>query len=257
MADLTEQMRQVAEAAHREARPPGADAAWRRGRRRRVRAAGGVLLSSVALVASAVLFQQVQRQQPVGDRGDPSAAGRALPCPPAAVAARAIACGESQGIRWEFRLIRHLPRPVLDAEATQADLELRVGGHLVGYHSSPLPTDGAVGSGGVFSSAHGRVRPVMGIASSALSDAKRVRVHFGDATTDTGLVEAVAVPVPALRAWLFAAFVPATAYVGTTEGIDALGHMDARFDGRAACSTASELPLRACRPDPQQTPRRP
>jgi hypothetical protein len=254
MADIRSRMREVAEATRREASAPGAaDAAWRRGhRRQRAKVVGGVVSLTVALVAASTVglgFWRSATQPTVG--GIPAVPttvpSRSLPCPKGP-----LVCGESQGIRWQVRLVERGSDKVLGQTIKDVLLGLRVGRQEVGRLRSPLPTSGNDEFGRPFDTPQGRMRAVLGILTPGAGRpdpgrASRFRIRYGDATgRPTGAAEAVTIPVRTLRARIWVAFIPATAWLVGTDQLDAQGNL---LEGtRSSCSTPPQLPLLACQP---------
>jgi hypothetical protein len=74
-----------------------------------------------------------------------------------------------------------------------------------------------------------------------------VSVRYGDAKgRPTGAAEAVTIPVRALRARIWVAFIPATAWLVGMGQFDAQGNPLGQTG--AGCSTPPQLPLLACPP---------
>src|SRR6266536_2187890 len=202
MADIQSRMREIVEATRWQTSAPGADAVWRRGhRRRRTKVAGGVVLLTVGLVATGTVGQALLRNptRPTvgGTVAVPSSTpSRSLSCPKGPVA-----CGESQGIRWQVRL---LERGIL----------------------TPGTPPGRSDPGRIV----------------------RFSVGYGDATgRPTGAAEAITIPVRALRARIWVAFIPATAWLVGLDGFDAQGNPLDQAGASSACSTPPRLPLLTCR----------
>jgi hypothetical protein len=256
MADIRSRMAEVAEAARWQADGAGADAAWRRGRRRqRTRVASGVLLAVGLVAAGGVGLESVGNPtQPTvgGTVAVPStASSRSLPCPKGPVA-----CGESQGIRWQITLLERGSDKVLGQTIKDMLLGLQVGRHEVGRHEvgrlrSPLPTSGNLDTGRAFATPQGRMRAVWGILTPGAGrpDPGRIarfRVRYGDASgRPTGAAEAVTIPARALRARIWVAFIPAAAWLVGIDQVDADGRPLGRM---GSCSTPPQLPLPACPP---------
>jgi hypothetical protein len=253
MAEIRSRMAEVAEAARRQADASGADAAWRRGhRRRRTRVASGGVLLAVALVAAGAVGLESLRNpsQPTvgGTVAVPSPTpSRSLPCP-----AGPVACGESQGIRWQARLLERGSFKVLGQTIKDALLGLRVGRQEVGRLRSPLPTSGNYDTGRMFDTPQGRMRAVWGILTPGAGrpDPGRIvrfRVRYGDASgRPAGAAEAVTIPVGSLRARIWVVFIPATAWLVGMDQFDAQGTPLQQMG--AGCSTPPQLPLLACPP---------
>jgi hypothetical protein len=252
MADIQSRMREVAEATRWATSAPGADAAWRRGHRRRTIVASGVVLLTVGLVAAGAVGLALLRtptQPTVGGTvtAPSSTPSRSLPCPKGPVA-----CGESQGIRWQVRLLERGSDKVLGQTIKDALLGLRVGRQEVGRLRSPLPTSGNYDTGRAFATPQGRMRAVWGILTPGAGrpDPGRIgsfRVRYGDASgRPTGAAEAVTIPVRALRARIWVAFIPATAWLVGMGQFDAQGNPLDQMG--AGCSTPPQLPLLACPP---------
>jgi hypothetical protein len=256
MADIRTRMREVAEASRLEARAPGPDAAWRRGRRRRnARAAGGAVLLTACLVAAGAVALGSLRPVVEDPATPPSttAPSRSLPCP-----SGRLACGESQGIRWEARLTERGSFEVLGETIRDVRIGFRAAGQDIGWIRPALPTSGGNETGRVFTTPTGRWRPVFGIFSPGVGRpdpglTARFGVRYGDAAgRPTGEADAVTIPVRALRAKLWVAFVPADAWLVGFDEFDAQGRL--RSSGRAGCSTPPEIPLLKC-PDDVSPPR--
>jgi hypothetical protein len=253
MAEIRSRMAEVAEATRWQADAGGADAAWRRGhRRRRTRVASGVVLLTAAVVAAGAVGLESLRNptQPTvgGTVAVPSTTpSQSLPCPTGPVA-----CGESQGIRWQVRLLERGSDKVLGQTIKDVLLGLRVGGQEVGRLRSPLPTSGGYDTARAFATPQGRMRAVWGILTPGAGrpDPGRIvrfRVRYGDATgRPTGAAEAVTIPVRALRARIWVAFIPATAWLVGMDQFDAQGNPLHQLG--AGCSTPPQLPLLACPP---------
>ncbi|HKE98539.1 MAG TPA: hypothetical protein VKG45_06395 [Actinomycetes bacterium] len=262
MASIREQAREVAEAARAQARSPGADAAWRQGRRRRARTVtGGVLLLALTLAGAAAVVRRAPltggEARPVATAGrsqTPAAASRGLGCPPASVAAGAVACGESQGVSWEYRLKQHQREQQGSETRFRTALDLWVAGRRVGQLRGELPY-GWRAFGTPFQVRGVAVRPLMSMAGFGReSGTAWVRTHYGDAYRDSGAVDAAAVRVSSLDAWVAAAFIPAGAFIGRAEGFDPEGSPSQLelFDAWTSCEaeapqrSASRPPLRPC-----------
>lgn len=250
MADIRTRMREVAEASRLEARAPGPDAAWRRGRRRRnARAAGGAVLLTACLVAAGAVALGSLRPVVEDPATPPSttAPSRSLPCP-----SGRLACGESQGIRWQVRLLERGSEKVLGQTIKDVLLGLRVGHDEVGRLRPALPTSGGYETGRAFATPRGRMRAVWGLFTPGAGrpDPGRIakfRVRYGDASgRPIGAAEAVPIPVRALRARIWVAFVPAGAWLVGIDQFDAQGNPLHQFG--AGCSTPPQLPLLACPP---------
>jgi hypothetical protein len=257
MADIQSRMREVAEATRWDTSAPGADAAWRRGHRRQRARVAGVVLLTVGLVAAGAVGQALLRNptRPTvgGTVAVPSSTpSRSLPCPKGPVA-----CGESQGIRWQVRLLGRGSLEVLGQTIKDALLGLRVGRQEVGRLQSPLPTSGNYAHGGAFATPQGRMRAVWGILTPGTSPGRsdpgrivRFSVRYGDATgRPTGAAEAVTIPVRALRARIWVAFIPAGAWLVRIDPFDAQGNV-LNHQQMGGCSTPPQLPLLACPPRP-------
>jgi hypothetical protein len=256
MADIQSRMREIVEATRWQTSAPGADAVWRRGhRRRRTKVAGGVVLLTVGLVATGTVGQALLRNptRPTvgGTVAVPSSTpSRSLSCPKGPVA-----CGESQGIRWQVRLLERGSFKVLGQTIKDALLGLGVGRQEVGRLRSPLPTSGNLATGSAFATPQGRLRAVWGILTPGTppgrSDPGRIvrfSVGYGDATgRPTGAAEAITIPVRALRARIWVAFIPATAWLVGLDGFDAQGNPLDQAGASSACSTPPRLPLLTCR----------
>jgi hypothetical protein len=252
MAELRSRMAEVAEASGRAASAPGADAAWRKGRRRQqTRVASGVLLAVVLVAAGAVGLGSVRNptQPTVGETitVPSTVASRSLPCPQGP-----LACGESQGIRWQVRLLERGSEKVLGQTIKDVLLGLRVGHDEVGRLRPALPTSGGYETGRAFATPRGRMRAVWGLFTPGAGrpDPGRIatfRVRYGDASgRPIGAAKAVPIPVRALRARIWVAFVPAGAWLVGIDQFDAQGNPLHQFG--AGCSTPPQLPLLACPP---------
>jgi hypothetical protein len=250
MADIQSRMREVAEATRWATSAPGADAAWRRGhRRQRTSVASGIVLAVALVAAGAVGLQSLRNPtQPTvgGTVAVPSSTpSRSLPCPKGPVA-----CGQSQGIRWQVRLLERGSDKVLGQTIKDVLLGLRVGRQEVGRLRSPLPTSGNYDTGRAFATPQGRLRAVWGILTPGAGrpDPGRIvtlSVRYGDANgRPTGAAQAVTIPVRALRARIWVAFIPATAWLVGMDQFDARGNPLDQMG--AACSTPPQLPLLAC-----------
>jgi hypothetical protein len=253
MADIRSRMAEVAEATHRQADASGADAAWRRGhRQRRTKVASGVVSLTVALVAASTVglgFWRSATQPTVG--GTPAVPttvpSRSLSCPKGP-----LACGESQGIRWQVRLLERGGDKVLGQTIKDALLGLRVGHDEVGRLRSPLPTSGNYDTGRAFATPQGPMRAVWGILTPGAGrpdpgQIVRFRIRYGDATgRPTGAAEAVTIPVRSLRARIWVAFIPAAAWLVEMDQFDAQGNPLQQMG--VGCSTPPQLPRPACRP---------
>jgi hypothetical protein len=259
--DMRLRMAEVAEAAARDARAPGAAVTRRRGARRRA-----VRVSATALLAVALVGGAVQAGRLGGSRaGDPSGSGTR---PVGAVAAagplgraakcsssKLLVCGKSQGIAWDAVLIEKGPEQnVLGLHFHDVTLQILVRGHSAGKLDSPLPTSGNNTYGPAIETSRGRMRAWMGILSPSVIDKNlqpaRMRLVFGNEQGDpSGYAETVVIPVPALHASVWVAFIPANAWEINAQPIDSHGNPVPGHSG-VACSTPPRPPLRDCGPRP-------
>jgi hypothetical protein len=192
---IQELAQELARAASRQARAPGADTALRVGRqRRRRRQVGGVAVLTVTLVASVAglprLHLLARTTDPPAGGATPATSGQALPpvvCgrgrPPTGTGTF-VAEGRSQGIAWRVMLRERKQQTPLSPELSEEEravmqdlrdqgldkgyavLRLQVGAQDGGELNTPLPTSGAVGAGKVVDTPSGPMRPLMGFATS-------------------------------------------------------------------------------------------
>src|SRR6266536_1683489 len=164
MADIQSRMREIVEATRWQTSAPGADAVWRRGhRRRRTKVAGGVVLLTVGLVATGTVGQALLRNPTRPTVGGTVAVPSSTPSRSRSCRKGPVACGESQGIRWQVRLLERGSFKVLGHTIKDALLGLGVGRQEVGRLRSPLPTSGNLATGSAFATPQGRLRAVWGI----------------------------------------------------------------------------------------------
>jgi hypothetical protein len=254
MVEIKARLQELADAASRAARAPGADRALRRGRRRvRVRVVGGGAMLAVALVAGAVgadrLGLRTGSDDGDGASGAVTSASATTVRPLGSEAGDIVATGASQGVSWTvtFKIIggpdgpteqlrlyaglRRAPVATLDSPlAPTFFLDDRTGWDAAGGHAAVVTPQG-------------RRRAVLALASQS-SGITRIRYELirPDATVD---VTGVPVRLPGKVGQVFVAF-------GPTEGSELyVAHLNADDDMTGWISNM------VCATDGKPLPRRP